>query len=234
MKRFYKKVDVTQDQDDAGFGIALDGRAVRTPAKQVLRIPNRALAEAVAAEWAAQGEDILPQSMPLTQLANTALDRLPKTRDAVLTEVRGYGDTDLLCYRATDPKELVVWQVRRWDPVLDWAERRLGHRPATTTDFAALQHPPVFHDAIRAAVEPLDDFRLAGLHLATGVTGSILLALALHEEEIDATAAFEAAMVDDIHQLERWGEVKEARERLDNVKFDLDAADRFLRLHGRH
>jgi chaperone required for assembly of F1-ATPase len=126
---------------------------------------------------------------------------------------------------------LVARQTARWEPVLDWAERRLGTRPTTTTGVAALRQPAAFHGALRGAVEPFDDFRLAALHLATGVAGSVLLGLGLVEAEIDAETAFAAAMVDDLHQLDRWGDDAEARERLGRVRFDLDAAVRFVRLH---
>lgn len=237
MRRFYKRVEVAPAKDGAaggGFGVTLDGRPVRTPAKRPLILRARDLAEAIAGEWAVQGDKVDPLSMPLTQLANTALDRIPTTRPAVVDDILSYGDTDLVCYRATDPPELVVRQVRRWGPMLDWAEKRLGVRLETTTGLAALRQPPGYHEALRAAVQPLDDFSLAGMHLATGVSGSVLLALALVEAEADAEAAYEAAMVDDIHQLDRWGEDKEARARLEGVRADLDAAARFVRLHGAH
>lgn len=237
MRRAYKTVEVMPSEAVAGgqgFCIALDGRPVRTPAKQALSLSTRGLADAIAAEWSGQGERVDPLSMPLTQLANTALDRVPITREAAVADILGYGDTDLVCYRVTGPQELVARQTERWDPILDWAGRRLGCRPATTTGLSALEQPRAFHDALRAAVAPLDDFRLAGMHLATGVSGSVLLGLALVEGALDAEAAFDAAMVDDLYQLDRWGEDKEARERLDRVRLDLEAAARFVRLHGGH
>lgn len=230
MKRFYKTASVVPDGAAGGFGVALDGRPVKTPAKQPLRLPGAALAAAVAEEWERQGDKVDPLSMPLTQLSNTALDRIPMTRGAARADILGYGDTDLVCYRATDPDELVRRQTARWDPLLDWAGSRLGARPAVTTGFVALKQPAAFHAALAAALDPLDDFRLAGLHLATGIAGSVLLGLALLEDEIGAEAAFEAAMVDDIHQLDRWGEDREARDRLARVRTELAAAHHFLRL----
>lgn len=236
MKRFYKDVSVVPavGNGQSTYSVSLDGRSVKTPAKAALSLARESLAAAIAEEWAAQGEKIDPHSMPLTQLANTAIDRLPATRDEIVAEILGYADTDLVCYRTTEPDELVVRQTKRWDPVLDWSERRFGYRPVTTTDFVALRQVPAFHEALRPAVADVDDFSLAGLHLATGATGSVLLALMLVEAATDADAAYEAAMVDDIFQLDRWGEDAEARARLDRIQFDLDAVQRFVDLHRGH
>ncbi|HSF96760.1 MAG TPA: ATP12 family protein, partial [Thermohalobaculum sp.] len=126
MKRFWTAVTVVPEGD--GFGVRLDGRPLRTPAKAPCLMPCRALAEAVAEEWAAQGEDVRPSTMPLTRAANTAIDRVAREFDAVADAVAAYGGSDLICYRAPHPQGLVARQAEAWDPLVDWAAEALGAR----------------------------------------------------------------------------------------------------------
>lgn len=228
MKRFYRAVTVAPGA--AGHEILLDGKPVRTPARTPLVLPTAALADRVAAEWDAQEKDIEPQTMPLTQLANTAIDRVPPRRDEVIDEIAGYGGTDLVCYRASRPAELAARQAAAWQPLLDWLEAGHGARLDCVEGLLPVDQPEGSLAAIRAAVGAFDDFSLAAVHLATGSAGSVVIALALAEGEIDPEAAFAAAYVDELFQAERWGEDAEAAGRWEKIRADLQSAADFIAL----
>lgn len=225
-RRFYKQASVLEDA--AGFGVALDARALKTPSGAPFRAPTRTLAEACAGEWAAQGEHILPASMPLTRLANVALDRTPGARAAIIEEFAKYGETDLLCHRAERPEALIARQAATWDPILDIARARLGAAPPVVAGIVAAEVPDEVFGALRAAASALDDFRLTGLAHGTGLAGSALVALALADGALDAEAAFAAAALDDLWSLEAWGEEAEARARLDRLKGEFEALARYF------
>jgi chaperone required for assembly of F1-ATPase len=229
MKRFYKTVAVRRE--GGGFAVLLDGKAMRTPAGRALAAPSEALALAVAAEWRGQGERIRPAAMPLTQLLNTALDRMAEARlrAAAVAEIAGYAATDLVCFRAARPPALAARQTAEWQPLLDWIAERHGARLALTESLLPPVHPEGALGLIAAAVAGYDDFRLAALQLATGALGSVVIALALAEGRLDADAAFRAAHLDDLHQLEEWGEDAAARARLARIRADVAAAAEFLR-----
>lgn len=228
MRRFYRDVDT--GPDPAGHAVRLDGRPIRTPARHVLVLPTPALAEAVAEEWRAQGEEIVAASMPLTRLATTVLDLMPDRREDAAAEASQYGGTDLLCYRAADPASLVARQHAAWQPWLSWVERRHGARLVVTRDLDPIPQPESGLDALRRAVAALDDWRLIGLHAATTLSGSLVLALALEEGLIDADRLFETALLDELYEIERWGEEPQQRQRHASLRRDLRAAERFLRL----
>ena len=230
MKRFYTTVDTTPD---AGLHLVrLDGRPVRTPARHALALPTAALAEAVAAEWRAQGEEVDAASMPLTKLATTVLDLMPARRGDAVTEACGYADTDLLCYRASAPPVLAERQRARWQPWLDWAERHHDARLAVTHGVDPVPQPEPALNALRLAVERLDDWRLVGLHAATTLTGSLVLALALESGDLDADRAFATALLDELFEIEQWGEEETQQRRHVALRRDLGAAERYLRLLG--
>jgi chaperone required for assembly of F1-ATPase len=227
-KRFYKEAAVAAV--DGGFAIRLDGREVRTPAKAPLVLPSAALAEAVAAEWAAQGEHIAPATMPLMSLACTAIDRVVPNRKAAVAGLVDYAGSDLLCYRADGPGALAARQARLWQPLLDWAARELDAPLRVTT---GLRHQPQPEDALAAlgrAVAELDDLSLAALDCATRAAGSLIVALALHRGRLDAEAAFDAAELEATYQIELWGEDPEATRRRAAVLADLAAARRLFDL----
>ncbi len=230
MRRFYKDVETVLAGD--GFGLALDGRPVRTPLKAALRVPGRALADAIAEEWHAQGETIDHYSMLLTQIANTGIDRVPAHRTAIVEELARYAETDLVCYRADAPADLVARQSTAWQPLLDWLAEVHGARLVVTTEILHQAQPAEAIAKLRQIVDAHDDFTLAALHLATGLAGSLVIALALAGREIDAEAAFVAATVDELYQAELWGEDGDAAERRARVKIDIDAAARFIELCG--
>lgn len=225
-RRFYKTALAAEA--GAGFGVALDQRALRTPRGAPFVAPTRALAEACAAEWEEQREFIAPATMPLSQLAFAAVDGGAAERAKRIDYVAAYGETDLCCHRAEAPAELAARQAAAWDPLVAWAGRALGVELPVVVGVVAARVPAHTLETLRARAEALDDFRLTALAQATGLTGSVLIGFALVERCIDAAQAFQAAALDDVWSLERWGEDSEARARLNRLRADLDALARFI------
>ncbi len=228
LKRFYKEAGSAAVE--GGFAIRLDGREVRTPGQAVLVLPSARFAEAVAGEWAVQGERIEPATMPLMSLACTAIDQVAPNRGAVIGELLDYAGSDLLCYRAEHPEALVARQAELWHPLLDWVARELD-APLRVT--CGIRHKPQPGDALaalRRAVEALNVLSLTALDCATRASGSLVIALALHRGRVGADAAFEAAELDATFQIELWGEDPEATRRRTAVCADLAAARRLFEL----
>lgn len=228
MKRFYKQAGSARAE--GGHSVLLDGRPVRTPARALLVAPTAALAAAIAQEWQEQGETIAPATMPLMRMTATAIDRVPGQRAAVEADLLGFAASDLLCYRAASPAELAERQARLWQPVLDWAALRLDAALLVTQDLAHVEQPPQALAALARRLEALDALELTAVHTVTVSTGSLVLALALLEGEIDAAAAFAAGHADELYGLEVWGEDAEARVRLDALAAEIAAAERLLSL----
>ena len=222
-KRFYR--EATAERTEEGYELRLDGRPARTPGRNRLAVPSARVGEAMAAEWAAQGERIDPTSMPVTRTANSAIDGVANRMDAVRDDVAAFAGSDLLCYRADDPEGLVERQQAAWDPVLDRFASERGARFTLQTGIMPVEQPPQALDAVRERLAGIDDpFRLAALHVATTLTGSALLALAILDGWIDADAAWSAAHVDEDWNIELWGEDEEAMVRRAARKRDMDAA----------
>lgn len=201
MKRFYKEVIVAPDR-----GVLLDSRPVRTPMRALLTLPNAALAEAVAEEWRAQGEEIDPRSMPLTGLANAAIDHVAADQASFAGNLAAYAESDLLCYRADDQLDLAARQDAVWNPILDWAR---GRYDVSFTLVAGIMHqpqPPETIARLKDAVFARDAFALASLSPIVTISGSLVIALAIAEEALGAEAGFEAAHLDELWQAELWGE----------------------------
>lgn len=230
MKRVYKSVATRLA--DQGWGIALDGRPLRTPAKRELTVPSDKLAAAIAAEWVAQQTDIRPETMPLTRLAATAIDRTAEKRAEIVAEIANYAATDLLCYRAGHPPALAARQEAVWQPLLDWAAGRYDAGLAVTNGVVPAAQSPASLKAYTAAVAALDDFRLTALQATTAACGSLVIALALFERRLDADAAFAASQLDETFQIEAWGEDAEAAGRRRLLAADIAASARFLDLLG--
>jgi len=228
VKRVYREVTVRPVAD--GWGIALDGRPMRTPGRSELIVPSAALAEAITGEWDAQQGDIRPATMPLTRLAATALDRTAAQRELVAAETANYAGTDLVCYRAEHPPALIARQQAVWQPLIDWAMHRYDAGLAVTSGIVPRPQPPATLKAFAAAVAAQDDFRLTALHTMTAACGSLVIALALLEGRLDAEAAFAASQLDETFQIEAWGEDAEAAVRRWTLAEDIAAAARFLRL----
>lgn len=229
MKRFYKQVAVVATAE--GLNIELDGRGVRTPKKAILGVRSTALAEAIAGEWRQQGEDIVPESMPLLRLANTAIDMVAGQRAAVVDNLAGFGGTDLLCYRADEPEDLVQRQERHWSPWLAWAAERHGAALVTTDGIVHVAQDEVALAALHGAVDAHDVMELAGLNDLVTISGSLVLALALSAGAMGVTDAWAAARLDNDYQAERWGQDEEAEAHSARLWGEFEQAARFLDLH---
>ena len=228
MKRFWK--DAGAVETEGGWAIELDGRPVRTPLREALEVPTRALADAIAAEWNAVGETIDPRAMPMTGLANAAIDRVAPDRAAFAAGIAKYAEADLACYRADAPKALVDRQAEQWDALLGWARRRYDVDFAVTTGITHVEQPPATVERLSHAVEALDAFRLAGLSPMVTAGGSLVAALAVLEDAMSADRAWSAVTVDDEWQKERWGSDAEAEAALEGRRRDFMAGARFLEL----
>lgn len=193
-----------------GFKIQLDGRDLRTPGKHALVVSHLSLAEIIAAEWNAQGEVILPETMPMTSLAFTAIDAVASAMPAVAEEIASYGGSDLTCYRADGPVELIAQQAAAWDPVLAWAASEFGVRPRTTTGVMPIAQPPGLQGALLQALTPLDPLSLTAAHVLTTLMGSALLALAVLRGRLTLEDAWHRAHIDEDWEIARWGHDAEA------------------------
>jgi chaperone required for assembly of F1-ATPase len=222
-KRFYRQAGL--EERDGGFALTLDGRLARTPARGLLMLKDRVLAEALAAEWQAQGTHVDPAAMPLTRIVNVALDRMGDAMEATRKEIAAYAGSDMLLYRAETPERLVERQARIWNPVLDWAADRLGARLRTG---AGIVHVPQDEAALAGIAARLegegDPLRLVALHVVTTLTGSAILALALADGALDANGAWDAAHLDEDFQIELWGQDDEALARRAFRRAEYDAA----------
>lgn len=230
MHRFYQEVDIAPS--DGGYTVRLDGKPIRTPTKALLEVPTRSLAEAIAEEWRSQEETVRPQAMHLTQLANTALDRVAVLRDWVVETLLAYAETDLVCHRANHPIELVRRQQLVWQPVLDWLVETYDAPLHVTCGILPMPQPDESVASLRAAVTSLDIHRLTALNHATSLLGSLVLGLAMLAGRLDDQEAFDASQLDETFQIERWGEDAEAAARRAAIRQELAATCTFARLLG--
>lgn len=227
-KRFYREVAAAAGS--GGFRVLLDGRPVRTPAGAVLVVRSESLARAIASEWAGQGDALDPKTMPLTALANTAIDRIGPSRDAIVAEAVRYASSDLVCYRADGPEGLARRQEREWQPLVDWASTHLGASFRVTSGIVAIEQPPMVLDAVATVARALGDEDLTVFSHVMAATGSAVLGLALLTGRIDADTAYRAAILDESWQSERWGVDAEAEARRQAVAADIRVAATFLAL----
>ena len=226
-RRFYRDVSVAETE--GGFGVTLDGKQARTPAKALLAAPTRELAKAIAAEWAAQTDLIAPDTMPLTRLANAAIDGVAHHLGATIAEVAKFAETDLVCYRASDPDTLVAAQAAAWDPILVFAREVLGARFICSGAVMYVEQPKAALGAVRAAVETLADgpagvWRLAACSVMTSLSGSVLIALAVARGVTTPEAGWLAANVDEDYQMRFWGTHEAALARRASRWKDMEAA----------
>ena len=224
-KKFYKQATVTDE-----LGIALDGRGVKTPMKAKLILPSRALADAIAAEWNAQEEFINPAAMPLTKLANTAIDRAGAERKFVAGQVVEFSGSDMVCYRADAPANLVALQSGAWDPVVTWATENLGAKFNMVSGVMHSAQSDKTIAAVEAYVAKLSNFELTVAHNLTTLTGSALLGLMLTAKAISAEAGWLAAHVEEDFQIATWGQDDEAYARRAFRRIDFDGSLQFLNL----
>ena len=228
MKRFW--TDVSPTARDGGFAIALDARLLKTPARATLVVHSSALADAIADEWRVCGEDIDPRLMPLTGLANAAIDHVAPDPARFASDLARYAEGDLLCYRAEFPPGLIEAQAAAWDPLLAWARRRFDVEFRVVTGIVHVDQPPATVANLAAALDAASPFQLAALSPIVTIGGSLGTALALFEQAVDLHSAWAAASVDERWQIERWGDDDEAVASLANRRADFAAAARFLEL----
>ena len=228
MKRFWKEVTIGTEEN--GWAIRLDGRPVRTPARASLIVPTATLAEAIADEWRKVEGDIDPRAMPLTGIANAAIDRVAPEREAFAKGLANYAEADLACYRVDGPQELVERQEAGWDALLGWARRRYDVDFVTTTGLMHVDQPPLTVERLSHAVASLDSFHLAGLSPLVTIGGSLIAALAVLENAMGVEEAWNAVSIDERWQIDQWGADEEAVTTLDNRRRDFLSAGRFLHL----
>ena len=228
-KRFYK--DVTIGEDGVDFRVLLDGKPIRSPAKNIISVPRLEIAEALQVEWDAQKDKIDPAMMPMTRLVNSIIDGVEEAREAILNEIVSYLGNDFLCYPASHPERLVERQKAHWMPVLDWAGAELGGRFVQASGVLAVEQSPVMGENLRRQWQSFDRFQLGAAHVLMTLTGSALLPFALWRAFLDEEAVWQAAMVDEDWNIEMWGEDEEALKRREFRRRDFDAAALVIRAH---
>jgi chaperone required for assembly of F1-ATPase len=226
--RFYKEVST----DGVGelHRVLLDGKPVKTPAGATLALPSDTLAQAIAGEWRAQDSVIQPETMILTKLANTAIDRVTPDPASTQDQILAFARTDVVCYRADVPTELVRRQELAWDPLVDWTRERFGASLHTTQGLSFVEQDQVVLRAFGGVLSGLDAFALAGLYSATSLLGSLVIALALYEGRLGPEEAFAAANLDKIYQAERWGWDQQESAKAAVERAELNQISRFFEL----
>ena len=224
MKRFYKDVAVAE-------GVTLlDGRPIKTPARATLLAPFPALAEAIAEEWRRQGDEVDRRSTPLTGLAYDAIDRVAPDPATFTKPLAGYAETDLLCYRAESPPELIAEEAAAWDPLLEWARGRYDVHFEVTAGIVHAPQPAATVARLRDALATRGPFALAAMSPLVTIGGSLVTALAVAEGAIEANDAFDATHVDELWQARMWGDDALATQTRDIRRRDFASAARFLHL----
>ena len=226
MKRFYEQAAARAH--GAGYIVTLDARPMKTPAQRALVLPNAALARAVAKEWQAQGENVHRDSLALTRIACTALDRVENCRVEVVEHLVSVGATDMTCYRVTEPAELIARQRAAWDPLLNWLSAYCGARLELTDAIAPLEQSPEAVERLRQAASVPEAMMLSALAGAVSATKSLVIGLALRENRLSAAEAFEASQVEETFQIERWGEDSELTERRGAIYREITACAAFM------
>lgn len=224
-KRFYEKVETKAF--DSGWGVTLDGRTLKTPGKQMLIVRSSHLAALISAEWDAQVDTINPETMPVTRLANVSIELTPLNRDKLVDEARRYAGTDLLSYRAASPLDLKNRQAEQWDPVLSWASDR-GIALKTTDALIAIEQDGASLNKMADYASGLDDLDLTLLVHLTAVYGSTILAMAVMEKNLTGSQAFDLSRLDNLYQIEHWGEDEEAAENAANLAAEVSALCKIL------
>lgn len=226
MKKFWKTTAVTPTDD--GLSITLDGRVLRTPARNILLVQQADLAAAIAAEWDGQGEEIDPASMPMTGLANAAIDLAGPKPAEFAAPIAEYAVSDLLCYRDARDPILQAEQAAAWNPILNWAEQHYGIEFVITKGVLPVDQPPATIAALQADVMRLSPNQLVALAPLTTISGSLVSALAVIHQAFDGETLWNAVALDDIYQEKRWGEDAEATKMLQQRQKDWHNAVRFL------
>jgi chaperone required for assembly of F1-ATPase len=226
IKKLFETVEVVSEV--GGFSVRLDTLPIKTPDTSALLVPSKALADLIASEWSVQKTEIKPLSMPFMRLACTAIDKVAPVRANVIQQLAQYGMSDLLCYRAEQPDDLVTFQHKRWQPILDWMEKTNKVPLNVTSGIIHVSQPDDTIRKLSALIDIYDDFTIVGLSEITQLTGSLSLGLATVERRIEGLFAFEASLIDDDWQMEQWGKDIEAGVRRNNLETDIKFATQFL------
>ena len=226
MRRFYKKVEKVKDND--GWTILLDGKSIKTPARQTLFLPTIALAENIVLEWEEQGLEIDPLTMPLTGYAYSAIDRSQPMKNQLIEQICAYAQSDVLCYRVEKPIDLAERQEAEWQPVLDWLSVSRGIDLRVTSGINHVEQEPVVLELVKSNVSSFDQYQLTGLHAVTISSGSVVLALALIDKFIDFEKILELSSLEELYQMEKWGRDIETIQRHDALRQEIYNADRFM------
>ncbi len=227
-KRFYQSVAVSNLE--GSFGVALDGKPVNTPAGKPLAVPSEKLAAEIVAEWDAQAGKIDPATMPYSKMAATVIDRVSAQRDQVVAVALKFAETDLLCYRAEEPPELVARQSGDWQPLLDWAREELGADLRVTSGVLPVNQPYAALAALTERVSALSDHELMAVSAAAAAMGSLVLGIAVHHGRVTAESAGDLALLDEVFQMEQWGQDSEAMDRQRAIRREIQEAATYLQL----
>ena len=225
MKRFYTSVEISNER-----GSLLDGKPVRTPKRAPLILINDKLAAAVADEWRAQGEKVDPHSMPCTGLSNAAIDIIAPDPESFAASLTAYADTDALCYRSAEPPELIARQNAAWNPMIEWARRRYDVSFTLVTGIIHLPQPVPSVERLTIEIVARNPFELAGLAPIVTISGSLIAALALYEKDISAARVFDICHLDELWQVEKWGEDHLGTQTREAHRAEFMSAARFLAL----
>lgn len=229
-KRFWKHASVVPD--GAGYAVQLDGRPVRLPERTPLRVESKALAEALAEEWQAAGKEagglFRPEDLPLTGIAGTMLERIPQQREGVVDSLLAYAGSDLLCYRAENWAELARLQAEQWTPWLEWCCNRFDAPLEVSAGIMPINQPAQTFEALRRALDQATPAELAALSVAVPALGSLVLGLALVEQQADPETLVACATIDERAQMQRWGEDTEITDRIAAALHEVSDAARFL------
>jgi len=229
MKRFYKNAEIAKQ--DGGYAVTLDGRDIKTPQRSPLVVPGRALALAIAAEWQEQGEEILPETMPMTALAHGALDQLTKERSRIVGRIAGFADSDMLYYRPDEGQpDLAAHQQAQWNPLLDWARNRYDISFVLIEGIMHRPQPENTISTLLKAVDSYDNFTLAAMLSLVGLSASLIVTLALVEGAYDAQTLWPLINLEELWQEKQWGQDDEAMALRAKREQEFLISDRFLKI----
>ena len=203
MKRFYKLVSSKKTND--GHVIQLDGKSIKTPLGQDMCAATKSLADAIILEWAGQEEKVKPETMPLTQILTTSLDKI-RDREAITESCMRYLDTDLVCYWTKEPEELAKLQKENWGSWVKWFDSHFEVPLYTTKNIDAIKQDEEAHKRVWNYIESLDDSYFTILHIMTSLSGSLVLALAFSEGDISPQELFEASYLEELYRGKLYNE----------------------------
>ena len=230
LKRFWTEASVSETEE--GYAVLLDGRGVKTPAKTSLVVPTVELARAIAEEWGAQEGTIDPTTMPFTRSANAAIDKVIHQFDEVVNLLAEYGETDLLCYRADAPIELTQRQAEAWDPLLGWSKDTFGADLSPATGVMFVEQPAQSLHHLKTSLLDQNAFQLTATYDLISISGSLILGLAVCKGKISAQEAWDLSRIDELWQIEQWGEDEEAAAVAEIKANSMRHAGRFFAMSG--